>query len=279
MELISRFWQEASGILLSNTPFMSWNLFLALIPLVMSFWIFQRPASSKFYWGTLTLLGLTLFPNIYRLIRKLIYFALSPAFSYVEGVILLTIVLILIEKYLLRRYLLAKTRSLSWWLGFFIFIAFLPNAPYVLTDIIHLYRNIRQDTSVWVLTLAIVPQYVIYMLIGFQSYVLSLMRMTEYLQKNQWGKYINIVEIFTHLLMAIGIYIGRFQRFNSWDILAQPDVLMEDMINNLIGKQPILVILVTTVILAVMYAVFKILTLGILKLYQDHQSVKKLLES
>jgi uncharacterized membrane protein len=117
------------------------------------------------------------------------------------------------------------------------------------------------------------------MLIGFQSYVLSLMRMTEYLQKNQWGKYINIVEIFTHLLMAIGIYIGRFQRFNSWDILAQPDVLMEDMINNLIGKQPILVILVTTVILAVMYAVFKILTLGILKLYQDHQSVKKLLES
>ncbi len=279
MQLISGFWQEASGILLSNIPFMSWNLFLALIPLVISFWIFQRPASSKFYWGTLTLLGLTLFPNIYRLIRKLIYFALSPAFSYVEGVILLTIVLILIEKYLLRRHLLAKTRSLSWWLGFFIFIAFLPNAPYVLTDIIHLYRNIRQDTSVWVLTLAIVPQYVIYMLIGFQAYVLSVLRMTEYLQKNQWGKYINIVEMLTHLLMAIGIYIGRFQRFNSWDILAQPDVLMTDIINNLTGKQPILVILVTTIILAVMYAVFKILTQGILKLSQDHQSVKKLLES
>jgi len=279
MELISGFCKEASGILLSNIPFMSWNLFLALIPLVISFWIFQRPTSTKFYWGTLTLLGLTLFPNIYRLIRKLIYFALSPAFTYVEGVILLTIVLILIEKYLLRRHLLEHPRPLSWWLGFVIFIAFLPNAPYVLTDIIHLYRNVRQDTSVWVLTLAIVPQYVIYMLIGFQAYVLSVLRMTEYLQKNQWGKYINIVEMLTHLLMAIGIYIGRFQRFNSWDILSQPDVLMEDIINNLTGKQPILVILVTTVILAVMYAVFKVLTKGIMKLYQHRQSVKKLLES
>lgn len=279
MELISRFWKEASGILLSNTPFMSWNLFLALIPLVISFWIFQRPASPKFYWGTLTLLGLTLFPNIYRLIRKLIYFALSPAFTYVEGIIVLTIILILIEKYLLRCHLLANPRPLSWWLGFFIFITFLPNAPYVLTDIIHLYRNIRQDTSVWVLTLTIVPQYVIYMLIGFQAYVLSVLRMTEYLQKNQWGKYINIVEIFTHLLMAIGIYIGRFQRFNSWDILAQPDILMEDMINTLTAKQPILVILVTTVILAVMYSVFKLLTQGILKLYQDQRPMKKLMES
>ncbi|MGL4883991.1 MAG: DUF1361 domain-containing protein, partial [Waterburya sp.] len=52
-----------------------WNLFLAFIPLALSFWLFVR-----------------------RNIK----------------------------------------RSLLWWIGLVVFIAFLPNAPYLLTDIIHL---------------------------------------------------------------------------------------------------------------------------------------------
>ena len=44
-------------------------------------------------------------------------------------------------------------RRLDWWIGCIVFIAFLPNAPYVLTDIIHLVRFIRAGASLWTIVL------------------------------------------------------------------------------------------------------------------------------
>lgn len=58
-------------------------------------------------------------------------------------------------------------RTALWWLGALVFIAFLPNAPYVLTDIIHLIEDIRYGYSMWIVALVLVPQYLLFMLIGF----------------------------------------------------------------------------------------------------------------
>ena len=63
----------------------------------------------------------------------------------------------------------AKSRSFLWWLGFLVFIAFLPNAPYVLTDIIHVIDMTRRGYSVWIITLAIIPQYFFLILAGFEA--------------------------------------------------------------------------------------------------------------
>jgi uncharacterized membrane protein len=66
-----------------------------------------------------------------------------------------------------------------------------------------------------------------------------------------------------HGLSAVGIYLGRFQRFNSWHILTQPDALVMSVFNDLTGKRPALVMAVTFVVIAVLYWLMKQITLAI----------------
>jgi uncharacterized membrane protein len=150
-----------------------------------------------------------------------------------------------------------------WWLGVLIFIVFLPNAPYVLTDIIHLIDIIRNDVSVWIVTLVVIPQYILFILLGFQAYVISLINLGYYLKQRQLSSYILPVEIIAHALSAVGIYLGRFQRFNSWDFLNQPIFLFKSIFENFTNKNSTLIMAITFIVLVVIYLIFKQINLGI----------------
>ncbi|NER33956.1 MAG: DUF1361 domain-containing protein [Oscillatoria sp. SIO1A7] len=242
----------AGQAVLSNSGWMTWNLFLALVPLALSFWLFQKPRSRSLFWGTLILLGATLLPNG-RYIRLFLTRLLSISNTgkiYILGALTITLLLMGLDFWAKRR---NKSRTLLWWLGFLVFVAFLPNAPYVLTDIIHLIDDIRQGYSVWVITLALFPSYMLFMVLGFQAYVLSLMYLGDYMKRQGWSQFILGTETVFHGLTAIGIYLGRFQRFNSWDIITKPDVLVHSVMNDLIGKLPVLVMVITFVTIAVLY--------------------------
>lgn len=263
---ISVAWQA----LLANNRWMSWNLFLALVPLVLSFWLFHQPRSRILRWGTFILTGITFVAGVRRyslasvvnLVRDIhsIYLGLEPI--YIIGVLVGTLVLMGLEFWILG---LRGTRSLLWWLGFLAFIFFLPNAPYVLTDIIHFYEEIRHNYSVWVLTLALIPQYLIFMAIGFEAYVLSLIYLGYYLRRHGWGRFILGAELILHALSAIGIYLGRFQRFNSWHVITQPDELVMSVMQDLTRTRPLLVTVVTFVVITVCYWLIKQVTLGIMQ--------------
>ncbi|AFY75638.1 MAG: DUF1361 domain-containing protein [Hydrococcus sp. C42_A2020_068] len=162
-------------------------------------------------------------------------------------------------------------RSLLWWVVFAVFIAFLPNAPYILTDIIHLIELIRQGYSVWTITLVLIPQYLIFILAGMEAYVISLINLGYYCYKLGWGKYISWIELITHALCSLGIYLGRFQRFNSWDIVTKPDNLMDSIVDNLTGKWSVLMMSVTFLILVVLYWFMKEITLGLIFRFRDRK--------
>ncbi|MDY7012724.1 MAG: DUF1361 domain-containing protein [Cyanobacteriota bacterium] len=157
-----------------------------------------------------------------------------------------------------------KNRDLLWWVGLLVFIAFLPNAPYVLTDIIHLINLIRNGYSIWIITLIIIPQYLVFIGIGFGSYVLSLVNLGYYLHRQKWGSLTFFAEFMLHILSAIGIYLGRFKRFNSWDFVTQPEVLAKTTIEDLADKKPLLVIFVTFVVLFVLYWLMKQVVLSVI---------------
>ncbi|MEC4985946.1 MAG: DUF1361 domain-containing protein [Oscillatoria sp. PMC 1068.18] len=159
---------------------------------------------------------------------------------------------------------LSNRRTWLWWAILGIFLAFLPNAPYVLTDTIHVIEAARRGYSVWVVTLVLIPQYFIFILAGFEAYVLSLMNVGYYLNKQGLKKYIFPAELSLHLLSAIGIYLGRFKRFNSWDFITQPDELAISVVNDLTSKQPIFVIFITLIILTILYWLVKQVTLSII---------------
>jgi len=158
----------------------------------------------------------------------------------------------------------SQSHSILWWVGFLVFIAFLPNAPYLLTDIIHLIHAIRTNYSVWIITLVLIPQHLLAILAGFEAYIVSLINLGYYLHRQGARKFIIWAELMTHALSAVGIYLGRFKRFNSWDLVTQPDDLLETVIDDLTSKRPVLVIAITFVVLTVLYWLMKQVTLGLL---------------
>jgi uncharacterized membrane protein len=261
---------EAMG---HNVRWMSWNLFLALVPLGLSFWLFRKPRSRWLLWCTGILLGATFFASTRPILSYLKHIVQDVGKTYVLGTIAITLALMAVDIWVLRQ---RGVRSLRWWGGFFWFIAFLPNAPYVLTDIIHLIEQIKEGNSVWTVTLALIPQYLVFMLVGFGAYVLSVMNLGYYLKLQGWSKFILATEITIHALSAIGIYLGRFIRFNTWDIVTNPDALVNTVMNDLIGKRPVLVMAVTFVVIAVLYWVMKQVILGISQRFYSRQSQPEL---
>jgi uncharacterized membrane protein len=150
-----------------------------------------------------------------------------------------------------------------WWLGFLAFAAFLPNAPYMLTDIIHTIQAARSPYSIWVISLLFIPLHVVAIVSGFEAYVISLINLGHYFHK--WGqqRWIGIAELLTHLLCAIGIYIGRFDRLNSWEFLTDPTDVLRTILTSLTSKWPVLIIAISALIITISYWVMKQITLGI----------------
>jgi len=263
---------EALEAIGHNVRWMSWNLFLGLVPLGLSFWLFRKPRSRWLLWGTGFLLGATFLFSTRPVFAYLKHIVQDVGKTYVLGAIAITLALMAVDIWGLQQ---RGVRSLRWWGGFFWFIAFLPNAPYVLTDIIHLIRQIKEGNSVWTVTLALIPQYLVFMLAGFGAYVLSVMNLGYYLKQQGWSKFILATEITIHALSAIGIYLGRFIRFNTWDIVTNPDALVNSVMNDLIGKRPVLVMAVTFVVIAVLYWVMKQVFLGISQRFYSSQSQRE----
>ena len=167
---------------------------------------------------------------------------------------------LVLSVWLFRR--IKKSRSWVWWLGFAVFYAFLPNAPYLLTDVIHLIDDIRTIQSVWMITLVLIPVYLVVILAGFEAYVISVINMGHYLNRIGKSQWILGMELITHALSAIGIYWGRFLRFNSWDFITQPDALITQGIEEILGKQPLVIIAISFVILTVLHWLMKRVTLS-----------------
>ncbi|WP_223033774.1 DUF1361 domain-containing protein [Hanstruepera marina] len=104
-------------------------------------------------------------------------------------------------------------------------LTFLPNAPYIVTDFIHL--RLSLNYMVW-LDFVVIASFAI---TGLAFYFLSINSMLKILKTNfklQNEKYMLFV-IF--LLSSFGVYLGRFLRYNSWEIIQNPITLITDILS------------------------------------------------
>lgn len=117
-----------------------------------------------------------------------------------------------------------KVRGILWsalWLLFF------PNAPYIITDFVHL--GSYGDVPMWFDILMIGSFAWSGMMLGFQS--LALMQgliKQRYGDGAGWGFAVGILAVSSY-----GIYLGRFQRWNSWDLFVQPASLFADILSSI----------------------------------------------
>ena len=127
---------------------------------------------------------------------------------------------------------LSARRNLVWGIILLIFIAFLPNAPYILTDSIHVIE-LSQNYPNWAIALVLIPQYSLFIVAGFEAYIIALTKLEEYLAHWFDQKYLILTQAISHSLCVIGIYIGRFERFNSWDFVTQPEKVLLTTVRDL----------------------------------------------
>lgn len=108
-----------------------------------------------------------------------------------------------------------------------VFVVFLPNAPYVLTDALHLPGELSTTNGNHWLAAALLGQYLCLFAVGFAAYVLSLVRLERWLTDHGASRRAVLgVDLSLHALCAVGIVLGRVFRFNSWDLITNPDGLL-----------------------------------------------------
>jgi uncharacterized membrane protein len=123
----------------------------------------------------------------------------------------------------IHRYKLAIVILLISWLLFF------PNAPYILTDLFHL--RLESNMPIWFDLVLILSFAWTGLLFGFMS-----LWDIEFILKNKVSnKLLPVISTLLLFLGSFGIYVGRYLRWNSWDILQEPFKLFYDIGDNLIN--------------------------------------------
>jgi len=103
-------------------------------------------------------------------------------------------------------------------------LLFLPNAPYIVTDLIHL--GPRSRGHFWVDLVLIMLCAWTALVLGFLSlYIMQRMVSRRLGMLAGWG-FVVVVSGLT----GVGIYIGRFLRWNSWDVLVNPLGVASDIL-------------------------------------------------
>lgn len=109
-------------------------------------------------------------------------------------------------------------------------LLFLPNAPYIITDLFHLHE--RAEMPLWFDTLTMfsmaVSGLVFFYLALFDLRTIAVERLGLWWSELGTG--------LVCLLCGFGIFLGRYMRFNSWDAVSNPDDLFYGISGQLINS-------------------------------------------
>lgn len=101
-----------------------------------------------------------------------------------------------------------------------LWLLFFPNAPYILTDFVHLDQDLA--APVWFDALLIASFAFTGLLLGYASlYLMQAVVRARFGAVAGWAAVIG-----TLAMSSVGIYLGRFVRLNSWDVVTNPDLLL-----------------------------------------------------
>lgn len=129
--------------------------------------------------------------------------------------------------YAVSKRMIEYVQGKSKWKFFFyviIWLLFIPNAFYIITDLFHLDKN--EGIPLWY-DLALLLSFA---WSGLLFGVLSVRQM-EKLFESFFNKKFDLFFILPVMFLnGLGVYIGRYLRFNSWDVLTNPFQLMQEMV-------------------------------------------------
>ena len=183
----------------------------------------KKAIQSQF--KTLSLVTVALIFSVILLMARI---KLNKSFFYLFLIwnVFLAIIPFAITMYLNSKQNISTFKLIVWLI---IWLAFLPNAPYIVTDLIHIKTG--NNTLLWLDILVVLS----FALSGLFLFYLSIIDMQN-LVKSKFEKIPIVTLTFGILfLCGFGVYLGRFLRYNSWEIISNPQVLISDVFNILIS--------------------------------------------
>ncbi|TFG84174.1 MAG: DUF1361 domain-containing protein [Spirochaetales bacterium] len=156
-----------------------------------------------------------------------------------------------------------RSKAVTWGvLCFFAWLLFYPNAPYIFTDFIHVIRrgNLGVPAATWMNELDLLWfDIVLNAAFAFVGHFLGLASM--YIMHGTMMRLFGWVAGWALLAPAIllsgfGIHLGRFSRFNSWDLVSQPIQAFQTALQTLAEPAALLFSLAFSFFIALTYLIF-----------------------
>lgn len=118
-----------------------------------------------------------------------------------------------------------KMPRFGWAALMILWILFFPNSPYILTDLFHLHKP--GDMPLW---------YDLILILSFATTALvfgmwSLNSIESALRKKYRSWQVQAFIVCLLFASGFGVYLGRYLRFNSWDVFATPDSLLDEIVH------------------------------------------------
>lgn len=160
--------------------------------------------------------------SIFRLI-----YSDSKLFLFLNWNLLLAFIPYCLSSLMIKKPKWQRKRSI--FLLLLIWLLFFPNAPYILTDLFHL--RVSSAMPIWFDLVLILSFAWAGLFLGF----LSLWDIELILQKWIKKKWVTLISVSLLFIGSFGIYLGRYLRWNSWDIIREPFELIYDISDRLIN--------------------------------------------
>lgn len=140
-------------------------------------------------------------------------------------------------------------------LGMFGFwLLFFPNSPYIITDLVHL--NTRFNPSLWSDTLLLFSCALTGLVAGLYSLHIIHKILDRFFRTfTSW-----VIVAGSLVLTGFGIYLGRVQRWNSWDLFTNPWNLMQDVFLQMGNSQAIQMTIGFSALLFIVYFMLRSIT-------------------
>jgi len=106
----------------------------------------------------------------------------------------------------------------------FTWLIFFPNAPYMLTDMFHL--KPRNFPPFWYDLILLLSYAWTGLMFGF----ISLINIETILIEHINAKIVALITTVLLFVASFGIYLGRYLRWNSWDIISNPFGILTDIV-------------------------------------------------
>ncbi|WP_394799703.1 DUF1361 domain-containing protein [Flavobacterium amniphilum] len=118
-----------------------------------------------------------------------------------------------------------QDKQIGFKIGFslFIWLLFLPNSFYIVTDLVHLTKS--DQSTIWLDILILCS----FSITGFFMGILSILEFEKIIKHFFTPKITIMIIPGICFLCGFGIYLGRVLRYNSWDILSNPQKLLFDI--------------------------------------------------